>query len=100
MALKPAILKDLERQLADLKLTGDLEPTLEDKQEFVAAQLAGTQKMVYRHLVDLEVARKFASAKDEGSNEVARQRFEEAIASLKALKPTIEVLTEVAKNLK
>lgn len=99
MPLKAALLKDLERQLADLKITDDILPTLEDKQEFVAAQLIGTQKAAYRHVVDIEVARKFAAAKDEASNEIARQRFEEGIASLKALKPTIEVLTEVGKAL-
>lgn len=99
MALKAALLKDLERQLADLGITDELLPTLEDKKAFVAAQLEGTQKQVYRFMVDLEVARKFAAAKDDASNELARQRFEEGIASLKALKPTIEVLAEVGKKL-
>jgi len=99
MALKPAILKDLEQQLTNIGITDVHLPTLADKKDFVASQLEGTQKVAYRTVVDIEVARVFAKAKDEASNETARQRFEEGIASLKALKPTIEVLSEIAKEL-
>jgi len=99
MALSKTILKDLEQQLLNIGITDEHLPELKDKQAFIAAQLDGTAKAAYRHIVDIEVARTFAKAKDEASNEVARQRFEEGIASLKALKPTIEVLSKVAKEL-
>lgn len=99
MALKPAILKDLERQLKDIGVTDEILPTVEDKQEFVAAQIHGMQKQAYRIIVDLEVARKFAAAKDDASNELAKERFGEGIASLKAIKPTINTLSEIGEAL-
>jgi hypothetical protein len=94
MALSKAALKDLLRQVPEFDET-DL-PTLEDKKAYVASQLDGTQKMIFRSLVEVEVAKEFASHKDENYQDNAKQKLEEAAQTLKAYKPTLKVLKELA----
>lgn len=97
MALSKAALKDLLRQVPEY--SEEELPTLEDKKEFVAAQLQQHQKLAYRAFVDIEVAKEFANSKDTTKQDTAKQSLEESISSLKAYKPTIKVLTQIAKEL-
>lgn len=97
MALSKAALDDLLRQIPEFD---DSElPTLEDKKAFIATQIQQTQGAVYRTLVDVEVAKTFADQKQEAYQEKARERLEEAAATLKAYKPSLEVLNRIAKEL-
>ena len=97
MALSKALIKDLLKELPQFN-DSDL-PTLEAKKEFIAHQLEGSQSMAYRGLVDIEVAKDFAEHKEKANNELAKNKIEENVAQLRALKPTIKVLQRVAKEL-
>lgn len=97
MALKAALLKDLERQVPEF--TNELLPSTNGKIDFIDAQIEGMQKQAYRALVDLEVAREFAASKDPEANALAQRRFEEVTGQLKAIKPTLKVLEGIKAEL-
>lgn len=97
MALSKAALKDLLNQIPEFKET-DL-PTKEDQQAYIAQQLDGTQKMIFRSLTEVEVAKEFALSKKEDYQENAKNKLEEAASSLKAYIPTLHVLQRIATEL-
>jgi len=97
MTLSKAALKDLLRQIPEFD-ESEL-PTPEDQAVFVAAQLDGTQKLIWRSLVEVEVAKEFAASKEENFQDNAKMKLEEAAATLKAHKPTLKVLQRLAKEL-
>lgn len=97
MSLSKAALKDLLRQIPEFD-ESEL-PTPDDKKAFIAAQLKGTQGAIYRSLVEVETAKEFALEKAEAYQDKARERLEEAAATLKAFKPSLKVLQRVAVEL-
>lgn len=95
--LSNAALKDLLRQIPEFD-ESEL-PSQEDKAAYVAAQIEGTQKMIWRSLVEVQVAETMAKHKDEAFQDHARMKLEESAATLKAYKPTLATLTTIAKQL-
>lgn len=98
MALSKAALKDLLRQIPDFD-ESEL-PTDADKAAYIAQQLDGTQKMIWRSLVEVQVAQEFASHKDENYQDNAKMKLEEAAQTLRAYKPTLKVLRTLAEEFK
>lgn len=97
MALSEAALKDLLAQIPEFD-ESEL-PSVEDRKAYVAAQLDATEKMIYRSLVEIEVAKEFAGHKEDAYQENAKAKLEEAAATLKAYKPTHAILTTIAQQL-
>lgn len=97
MPLTKAVIKDLKSQIP--AYTEEDLPTIERRHEFIDSQIEATKSIVYRTLVDLEIAEKFANAKDDASNETAKQRFAEGSGALKAYLPSLEVLRKVKSEL-
>lgn len=97
MALKQAILKDLQRQVPDIP--ADVLPSLADRKAYVATQMDQISKMVYRALCDIQVAEEFATLKGEQENTTAQNSYQEAIAAFKGYLPTYRVLARLATEL-